>query len=103
MRQSALGGFHAGPGAVVKGGAGGADGAVDVLSLSLRNIGHDLAGGGVVDGEGLAGRGEDEASVNKHAMFLGDKVVGVAADAGIDGKSCHTYLRRTGGWLGEEA
>ena len=32
-----------------------------------------LAGGGIVDGEGLAGGGEDEASVDKHAVFLGYK------------------------------
>ena len=102
-QAAALGGLHAGPRAVVEGGAGGADGAVDVLGLSLGNVGHDLAGGGVVDGKGLAGRGEDEASADKHAMFLGDKIVGGAADAGIDGKSGHVYLRRTGGWLGVEA
>ena len=92
---AALGGLHARPGAVVEGVAGGADGAVDVLCLGLGNVGHDLAGGGIVDGEGLAGRGEDEASVDKHAVFLGDKVVGGAADAGIDRESGHKYLRRT--------
>ena len=100
---AALGGLHAGPGAVVEGGARGADGAVDVFCFGLGDMGHDFAGGGIVDGEGLAGRREDEASIDKHAVFLGDEVVGVAADAGIDGKSCHVYLRRTGGWLGVEA
>ncbi len=92
---AALGGLHAGPGAVVEGVAGGADGAVDVFRLGLGNVGHDLAGGGIVDGEGLAGGGEDEASVDEHAVFLGDEVVGVAADAGIDGESGHVNLRRT--------
>jgi hypothetical protein len=58
-----------------KGFTGGADGAVDVLGLGLRHVGHDFAGGGVVDGEGLAGGGEDEASADEHAVFLGDKVV----------------------------
>ncbi len=94
---AALGGLHAGPGAAVEGVASGADGAVDVLSLGLGDVGHYFPGGGVVDGEGLAGRGEDEPSVNKHAVFLGDEVVGVAADAGIDRKSGHVNLRRTGG------
>ena len=92
---AAFGGLHTGPRAIVKGVSSSADGAVDVFSLGLGDVGHDFAGGGVVDGEGFSGCGEDEASVDEHAVFLGDEVVGVAADVGIDGKSCHLYLRRT--------
>ncbi len=84
-QAAALGGLHARPWAVVEGVAGGVDSAVDVLGLGLGNVGHDLAGGWVIDGKGLAGRGEDEASADKHAMLLGDEIVGGAADAGIDG------------------
>jgi hypothetical protein len=50
---AAFGGRHATPGALVKSKPRGLHGAIDIDRLGLRHMGHDLAGGGVVNGKGL--------------------------------------------------
>ena len=89
---AAFGGAHGRPGTGVEGAAGGANGDVDVDVVSFGNLADLLAGSGVVDGEGLAGGGGDELSVDQHLVRGGDEVCGMGAEAWVDSGCGHVFL-----------
>ena len=91
QHAAAFGGRHARPGAFVECPARGAHGAVDVFGFGFGHMGDDVAGGGVVDGEGLAGGRGDKTAIDEHAVIFLDKVGGAAADAGVDGDGSHRF------------
>ena len=86
---SALGGRHAGPRALVESPSRSAHGAIDIFGFGLGHVGDHVAGGGVIDGESLAGGRRDKTPIDEHAVSFLDEVGGAAADAGVDGDGSH--------------
>ncbi len=89
------------PWALIEGAARSGNGAIHIFLFGFRHPRHHFAGGRIVDREGFAGCGWDEASIDQHAVLPREKLRGFGINTGINRDGCHQMppARSAGSWV----